>query len=145
VAGEFLVKTHKVMINSFLGIPLLIGDRLIGALTLVHREPGRFTEGEKRQLNKLAAQASIAIDNAIQVRQRENALKAQIRELRVEVDESRLNKQVEEITTSDYFQQLQSHAAKMRKRVYTRDIHGQLSSRDESESQPETPDSDVAE
>lgn len=120
-ASEFLAKTHKVMINSFLGIPLLIGDRLIGTLTLVHRDPGRFTEADKRQLNKLAAQASIAIDNAIQIRQRESVLKAQIRELRVEIDEARINKEVEEITTTDYFQRLQTHAAKMRNRVYTRD------------------------
>jgi GAF domain-containing protein len=123
-AGEFLTKTTKVMINSFLGIPLMIEDRVIGTLSLVHREPGRFTESERRQLEKLAAQASIAIDNAIQVRQRENILKAQIHELRVEIDESRLNKEVEEITGSDYFQRLQAHAAKMRKRVYDRNTKG---------------------
>jgi putative methionine-R-sulfoxide reductase with GAF domain len=123
-AGEFLAKTTKVIINSFLGIPLMIEDRLIGTLTLVHRDPGRFTESERRQLEKLAAQASIAIDNAIQVRQRENILKAQIHELRVEIDESRLNKEVEEITGSDYFQRLQTHAAKMRKRVYDRNTRG---------------------
>jgi GAF domain-containing protein len=123
-AGEFLTKTTKVMINSFLGIPLMIEDRVIGTLSLVHREPGRFMESERRQLEKLAAQASIAIDNAIQVRQRENLLKAQIHELRVEIDKSRLNKEVEEITGSDYFQRLQAHAAKMRKRVYDRNTKG---------------------
>jgi adenylate cyclase len=110
-----------VVINSFLGIPLLINDRLIGTLTLVHHEPGFFTENDMRQLNKLAAQASVAIDNAIQVRQRENLLKAQIRELRVEIDQAKLTQQVEEITTTDYFKQLQSNAARMRERVYTRD------------------------
>jgi putative methionine-R-sulfoxide reductase with GAF domain len=119
-SNEFVVKTHKVVINSFLGIPLLIGERLIGTLTLVHREPGRFTERDKRQLNKLAAQASIAIDNAVQVRKRESALQEQIRELRVEVDQARLKRQVDEITGSDYFQQLQARAAKMRERVYTK-------------------------
>jgi GAF domain-containing protein len=122
--GEFLARTTKVMINSFLGIPLVIEDRVIGTLTLVHRDPGRFTESDRRQLEKLAAQASIAIDNAIQVRQRETILKAQIQELRVEIDESRLNKEVEEITGSDYFQTLQNHAAKMRKRVYDRSARG---------------------
>ncbi len=137
-AGEFLMKTTKVMINSFLGIPLMIEDRVIGTLTLVHREPGRFTESERRQLEKLAAQASIAIDNAIQVRQRESILKAQIRELRVEIDESRLNKEVEEITGSDYFQNLQTHAAKMRKRVYDRGERGSAKSVEE-----ETPSSET--
>jgi GAF domain-containing protein len=133
-AGEFLMKTTKVMINSFLGIPLTIEDRLIGTLTLVHREPGRFTESERRQLEKLAAQASIAIDNAIQVRQRESILKAQIQELRVEIDESRLNKEVEEITGTDYFQRLQTHAAKMRKRVYDRNTRSTKEPEEESAS-----------
>lgn len=118
--GEFMVKTTKVVINSFLGIPLLLGNRLVGTLTLVHHESGHFTEDNMRQLNKLAAQASIAIDNAIQIRQRENALKAQIRELRVEIDQSRLSQQVEEITATDYFQYLQANAARMRDRAYTR-------------------------
>jgi GAF domain-containing protein len=127
-AGEFLAKTHKVVINSFLGIPLLINDRLIGTLTLVHREPGRFTESDRRQLNKLAAQASIAIDNAIQVRQREDMLKAQIRELRIEVDQSQLDEEVEQITTSDYFQHLQSSAKDIRQRSRRRRVANQSSS-----------------
>ncbi|MBN1681302.1 MAG: GAF domain-containing protein [Anaerolineae bacterium] len=136
-AGEFLMKTTKVVINSFLGIPLLIGERLIGTLTLVHSQPGHFTEADKRQLNKLAAQASIAIDNAIKIRQRENALKAQIRELRVEIDHKQLEDDVEKITTTDYFQSLQADAARMRKRVYTR----RTSPTNESEPSVE-PDSD---
>ena len=147
-AGEFLQKTTKVIINSFLGIPLLIGPRLIGALTLVHREPGRFTESERRQLEKLAAQASIAIDNAIQVRQREDALKAQIRELRVEIDKSQIDEQVDEIIGSDYFQTLQAHAAKMRNRIYTRGgrgsdaVDGSLPAGDTPTQTPHTPDSE---
>lgn len=137
-AGEFMMKTHKVIINSFLGIPLLIGDRLIGTLALVHRDPGRFTEDERWQLGKLAAQASIAIDNAIQIKQREDALKAQIHELKVEIDHTRISEQVEEITGSDYFQTLQNHAAKMRNRVYTREQRKLQSTG--SESSPAAPD-----
>jgi GAF domain-containing protein len=108
-----------VVINSFLGIPLMIGDRLVGTLTLVHHQAGYFTEDDKRQLNKLAAQACIAIDNAIQVRQRESVLKAQIHELRVEIDRAKVSQQVEEITSGDYFQNLRANAARMRERVYT--------------------------
>jgi GAF domain-containing protein len=127
------------MINSFLGIPLLLGDRVIGTLTLVHREPGRFTEDERWQLNKLAGQASIAIDNAIQVKQREEVLKAQIRELKVEIDAGRINEEVDQITGSDYFQSLQAHAAKMRNRVYTKDRRKTA----EPDSQPLDPASPV--
>jgi transcriptional regulator with GAF, ATPase, and Fis domain len=113
---EFIAKTTKLMINSFLGIPLLIGDRLIGTLTLVHHKPAFFTDDDKRQLNTLADHASIAIDNALKVREREDDLKNQIRELRIEIDQSKLSEQVEEVTETDYFRSLQASAARMRER-----------------------------
>ncbi len=117
---ELVSKTTKLVINSFLGIPLLIGDRLIGTLTLVHHEPEFFTEDDMRQLNKLADHASIAIDNALQVRQREQELRNQIQELRIEIDRSRVSEQIEEVTSSDFFRHLQDNAAKMRERYANR-------------------------
>lgn len=114
--SEFLAKTTKIVINSFLGIPLMIGDRLIGTLTLVHREPGHFDADDERQLNKLAAQASVAIQNAIQVRERERQLKRQIEELRIEIDQSKVKQQIEEVTDSDFFRGLQANARQMRRR-----------------------------
>lgn len=119
--SEFLAKTTKIVINSFLGIPLLIGDRLIGTLTLVHRDKEHFTPNDERQLNKLAAQASVAIQNAIQVREREQTLKRQIEELKIEIDQAKLAKQVEEVTDSDFFRNLQRRAAGMRKRFEGRE------------------------
>lgn len=113
---ELIAKSTKLVINSFLGIPLLIGDRLIGTLTLVHHDPDHFTEDDMRQLNKLADHASIAIDNALKVREREEALKKQIQELKIEIDQQKLSKQVEEVTGSDFFRNLQDNAAKMRER-----------------------------
>lgn len=113
---EFIAKTTKLIINSFLGIPLLLGDRLIGTLSLVHHEAGFFSEDDKRQLNQLADHASIAIDNALQVRVREEALRRQIQELRIEIDEVKLISQVQEVVDTDYFKQLQASAAKMRER-----------------------------
>lgn len=116
VETEFISKSTKLVISSFLGIPLLIGDRLVGTLTLVHHEAGYFTENDKRQLNKLAEIASIAIDNALQVREREEALQNQIRELRIEIDRAKLASQVNEVVQTDYFQHLQANASKMRER-----------------------------
>jgi GAF domain-containing protein len=49
--------------------------------------PDHFTQTDQRQLNKLAAQASIAIDNALRVRTRENDLKEQIRTLQVRIED----------------------------------------------------------
>lgn len=116
VETEFISKSTKLVISSFLGIPLLIGERLIGTLTLVHHEAGYFTENNKRQLNKLAEIASIAIDNALQVRDREAALQSQIRELKIEIDRAKLATQVNEVVQTDYFQHLQANASKMRER-----------------------------
>jgi GAF domain-containing protein len=109
-----LAQTAKSGIQSFLGIPLLIGERLIGTLTLVHCEADHFTEDNRRQLSRLAAQASIAIDNAIRVRQRESALKEQIRELQIEIDEVKKTRQVQEIVETEYFQKLREQAKQMR-------------------------------
>ena len=78
---------QKLTIRSFLGIPLLIGDRLVGVITLVHHQDDHFTQADQRQLNKLTAQASIAIDNALQVRARENQLKEQIRTLQIRIED----------------------------------------------------------
>ena len=48
------------------------------------------------------------------VRQREETLKLQVIELKVEIDEVRRKKQVSEIVESDFFQNLQSKAQKLR-------------------------------
>lgn len=118
--NEFMMKTTKLVINSFLGIPLLIKDRLIGTLTMVHHEPAFFTPDDKRQLNKLADQASIAIDNALKIREREERLQNQIAELQLAIDNENRHNQVSEITESDYFQQLKTNAKQLRDRAQER-------------------------
>ncbi len=112
----YLAEVINTGVRSYLGIPLLIGERLIGALTLVHHEADHFTENDRRQLSRLAAQASIAIDNALQVRQRESALKQQICELQIEIDEVKKARQVAEITETDYFRELSQKARRLRER-----------------------------
>lgn len=134
LGSEFIGRTNKVIINSFLGIPLQIGDRLIGTLTLVHRDKGHFTSDDERQLNKLAAQASVAIQNATQVREREQQLKRQIEELKVEIDQAKLTKQIEEVTDSDFFRQLQANAANMRRRFTGEDKPSEENDPDKPES-----------
>lgn len=51
------------------------------------------------------------------VRAREESLKRQVQELRIEIDEAKKAKQVAEITETEYFRDLREHAAKMRKRA----------------------------
>jgi GGDEF domain-containing protein len=50
--------------GSGLGIPLLIGDRVAGALGAGSRETRRFSEYDTALLTRLAGQASVALDNA---------------------------------------------------------------------------------
>jgi hypothetical protein len=113
---SFVTEAIRDGVLSFLGIPLLIGERLIGVITLVHHEANHFTEDDRRQLSRLAAQASIAIDNAIRVRQRESTLKQQITELQIEIDEAKKARQVAEITETDYFRELSQKAQRLREK-----------------------------
>ena len=50
--------------QSYLGIPLLQGERLIGALVLVHDQAGVYNEDDLTLLEALAGQAAFAIHNA---------------------------------------------------------------------------------
>jgi PAS domain S-box-containing protein len=51
-------------IRSWLGVPLLFGDRLIGMIALDKREPGFYSVDHARVAMAFAAQAAIAIENA---------------------------------------------------------------------------------
>jgi PAS domain S-box-containing protein len=51
-------------IRSWLGVPLLFGDRLIGMLTLDRKEAGFYTAEHARLAVSFAAQAAIALENA---------------------------------------------------------------------------------
>jgi two-component system cell cycle response regulator len=54
---------------------------------------------------------------AREVRAREDRLRAQVRELTIEIDEARQAQRVAEITDTDYFRGLRSRAAELRKTV----------------------------
>jgi hypothetical protein len=54
---------------------------------------------------------------AREVRAREAALRAEVAELRIEIDEGRQARRVAEITDSDYFRDLRGRAAELRRSV----------------------------
>jgi two-component system sensor histidine kinase DevS len=55
---------HPVM-HSFLGVPILLGDRLLGQIYLTDKlDYYEFTEQDERVLETLAAYAAVAINNA---------------------------------------------------------------------------------
>lgn len=51
-------------IRGWLGVPMLLGDRLIGMIALDKREPGFYTEEHAGLAQAFATQAAIAIENA---------------------------------------------------------------------------------
>ncbi len=51
-------------VGAIAGLPLKIGQRVVGVMNIARPEPGSFSEAQLRALRLLAAQAAIAIENA---------------------------------------------------------------------------------
>lgn len=64
----------------------------------------------------LATLAAEFAQMATQVREREEALQRQVEQLRIEIDEVKKQRQVDEIVESDYFQSLKAQAATLRRK-----------------------------
>jgi methyl-accepting chemotaxis protein len=73
--------------------------------------------GVSGRTDALGQLARTFVRMAREVRAREERLKAQVRELRIEIDEARQAKRVAEITDSDYFKNLRSRASDLRRVV----------------------------
>jgi transcriptional regulator with GAF, ATPase, and Fis domain len=109
-------------ISSLVCAPLTANDRVLGLLVLVGEHAVTYTAKDLKLLNTLASQAAPAIEKALlyektvrEAKEREERLQRQIQELRIELDEARQDKQVAEITETDYFQQLRGEAEDLRK------------------------------
>lgn len=100
--------------RGYLAAPLQVRGKLIGAIELVSRAPGALTADHLRVVETIAGQAAVSLQNAQEVQARESQLKAQIQELRIEIDEIKRTKQVDEIVDTDYFQRLSAQARRMR-------------------------------
>jgi GAF domain-containing protein len=62
---EFSRDPHAAAgIRSWLGVPMVMGERLIGMIALDRSEPGFYTQEHARLAETFAAQAGIAIENA---------------------------------------------------------------------------------
>jgi hypothetical protein len=108
--------------SSLVCAPLKTKEKVLGVIALIASEPTTlYTAKDLKLLNTLAAQAAPAIENALlyertlrEAKAREDRLQRQIQDLRIELDEARQDKQVAEITESDYFQQLRGQADDLR-------------------------------
>jgi len=52
------------MSRSWLGVPMLLGDRVVGVLVTASYEPGAYGEADQEVLLHVASQAAVAIENA---------------------------------------------------------------------------------
>lgn len=109
-------------VSSLVAAPLKAKQKVIGIIILMSATPVAYTAADLKLLNTLASQAGPAIESALlyektlrEAKEREERLQRQIEQLRIELDEALLTKQVEEITESDYFQRLREQAEDLRK------------------------------
>jgi CRP-like cAMP-binding protein len=77
-----------------------------------------------RDVEDTSDRALAAVADAVErmvkaVKEREEQLRQEVAQLRIEIDEAKRKRQVEEITETDYFQQLSQQARNLRKRSDT--------------------------
>jgi transcriptional regulator with GAF, ATPase, and Fis domain len=108
-------------IRSLICAPLTSKNRVMGAIVIVSQVPVTYTAADLKLLNTLGSQAAPAIENALlyqktlrEAQEREERLRQQVRELRIELDEARQKEKVAEITGSEYYQRLRSRADVLR-------------------------------
>ncbi len=106
--------SRSALFRSYLGVPLQVGETLVGTLELMAASPGTFDEHDRQLLETIVPGAAIAIQNAIEVLERERRLREQIEKLRIEIDEVKRQRQVKAITGADSFQKLLEKARQMR-------------------------------
>lgn len=103
ITGAILVEEVEEPVRSFFNIPLVIGDKVVGVLTIAHIEEGHYQEAEMTILYKITKQASLAVTKLQEV---------------VKTEQGKLNSMVESIaegvvmTDKDYRIMVANPAAK---------------------------------
>jgi len=123
-------------LGSFTLLPLKSRNRVSGLLALGSRRDAAFGDDLMETLTIFAHEAAIVLDNSLLYRQlgranqelqrtidelrasqaREAALRQEVQALKIEIDETKRQKQVAEITETDYFQELRERARRLRDR-----------------------------
>lgn len=71
-AGIEINQTHFLHARSWLGIPLVIRDRVMGLLSLTHGAPGFYSKNHARLAQTITNQVAMAIENARLFEQAQN-------------------------------------------------------------------------
>jgi len=122
VASDTRYEPEDGLFSSLIGVPLKAKQQTLGMLVLVNRDATMYTASDLKLLTSLASQAAPAIDNALlhektlrEAREREEQLKRQIEELRIELNEARQEEKVTEIVETEYFKWLREQSDDLRK------------------------------
>lgn len=132
---------------AYLGVfsaAYLISGSITRSIHAIANAAGQLERGEPFDQNALeqvgrggdevSRLARVFSQMAVQVQAREQKLKQEVIALRIEIDEVKRARQVEEITSTDYFQNVQSRAQEMRRRRETKSPTSET-----GEDQPSTP------
>jgi GAF domain-containing protein len=115
-------------LRSILCIPLIVQGAAVGLLYADNRiTQDIFRSDEIPLLTAFGTQAAIAIENARlygEVKEDLNKALSALQSLQIQIDKSKLEKQVSQITETDYFQRLSASARTMRGR-YKSDLEGE--------------------
>lgn len=106
--------------RSVLAIPLFdnASGAVSGVVQLINAGAGDgqvvpFAPAVRRVVESLCQLAGAALTNYV----RQHRLKEQVRQLRIEIDEAKRDRQVQEISDSDYFKRLKSRSRELQQRV----------------------------
>jgi CHASE3 domain sensor protein len=114
------IMTEAYDVRSMLAIPLKnTGGDVLGVLQLINAQDPEtlevvpFDQNLQQMMESFSSLAVAALEAYI----REQRLRNQIQQLRIEIDEAKKERQVAEITESDYFQQLRERARTLREQA----------------------------
>jgi transcriptional regulator with GAF, ATPase, and Fis domain len=109
-------------IRSLICAPLTSKNETIGAVVLATQMPVTFIAADLKLLTSLASLAVPSIESALiyerklkEAQEREELLRRQVQDLRIELDEARQKEKVAEITGSEFYQRLRSRADTLRR------------------------------
>jgi HAMP domain-containing protein/GAF domain-containing protein len=107
-------------VNSLLAIPLKSSaEKVLGVLQLINAQDAdtsRIISFDPNLQQMMESFSSLAVA-ALEAFAREQKLKQEIQQLRIEIDQSKREKQVSDIVDTDFFKDLTTRAKEMRKRV----------------------------
>lgn len=127
---QILFVVISVFVITTAGLAVLIVDRIVARPILRVAQAAASIEAEKftfdsltpvaQRTDELGQLARVFQNMAKQVYAREQHLKKQVQELKIEIDEAKRQKQVGEIVETDFFQDLVGKAQTLRKRNQSR-------------------------